>query len=878
MAAEQRDIEGRMRAAGGRRRPGAVAAALVLLLVLPAAGGAQERPDDAACAPGTPQAPFTDRDAIPEAHRLNVDCAYDAGITEGFADGSYRPTLAVRRDHMASFIARTLDAADVPLDSGGEPFTDLDGNPHADAIHRLAAAEIVLGTTPTTFSPSALVRRDQIASFVLRAVAFARGGSLADLQVEEDRFTDVPPGNVHRPNINGAADLGLAQGRTATTYDPGGQARRDQMGTFLVRALVLLTDDDPDPGPSPSPSPSPSPDPGPGAFTLELVGHHDLAAPGHDGEVRPRGSNGDVALIGTAAFVAAGATTRATRSGPGRICTDHGGVKVVDLTDPDEPALLGTVDVEDTEGVLAGPDDNPRRGLQLDNVAVSVATVDALRHPQTGRHILAVATQRCEPPLDTGARVEFWDVTDPAAPTRVGVHDAGAGVVSDVRMFGREEGHGSGAYALVTVPGSAADGGAGDVRMLDIADVTTPEPVTVFPSAPAGAGADLGCRPAAAGTAAVQTPDRQRAIVSWYDGVAAGSASAAVLDVDLASPPEPTGDPDTPFAPMPRTWGYAVGSEGNAAGVEPFTGTDGRLYVLVSEDDLDPAATILSLAGTDHDACALPFGPRVHDEPGGSLAGEVAQVGRGCPASPLAGSDRDEADPYLTDPDGRIAFVAAGGDAQDGCGDVAKIARAEAAGALAVVLETGHDGLATPELGPDGGRPGIPVVAVATPTFGAMPDGATVTLEETQGTAGALHVVDFLADPPTVVATYRSPGARAWPPPDGIHAPHQARVLNDLAFTTWHSDGLRVLDLTDPSAPEEIGAYVPPDTADPAPLAGAGPTDRPGGGDLLRGGGWPDRALATGVAVQATSNTQGLVVVSDVHGGLYVLRYEDTRS
>ncbi|MEX2620149.1 MAG: fibronectin type III domain-containing protein, partial [Egibacteraceae bacterium] len=67
--------------------------------------GAGPCPEDVA------PAPFTDRDAIPSTHRGNVDCASSLAVVTGFSDDTYRPTLSVRRDQMASFIARSLDAA-----------------------------------------------------------------------------------------------------------------------------------------------------------------------------------------------------------------------------------------------------------------------------------------------------------------------------------------------------------------------------------------------------------------------------------------------------------------------------------------------------------------------------------------------------------------------------------------------------------------------------------------------------------------------------------------------------------------------------------------------------------------------------------------------
>jgi hypothetical protein len=42
----------------------------------------------------------------------------------------------------------------------------------------------------------------------------------------------------------------------------------------------------------------------------------------------------------------------------------------------------------------------------------------------------------------------------------------------------------------------------------------------------------------------------------------------------------------------------------------------------------------------------------------------------------------------------------------------------------------------------------------------------------------------------------------------GAHQPHEA-IVDDLAFVAWFKNGLRVIDLSDPTSPREVGAFVP---------------------------------------------------------------------
>lgn len=194
-----------------------------------------------ACPEGeVPTAAFADREEIPEAHRFNVDCAAWRDIVAGFEDGTYRPVLPVRRDQMATFIAGMLEAAGVDLPQPDqERFVDVpDDSAHDEAVHQLAAAGIVrggaLGLDADSYGPGLRVRRDQMASFLVRAAEFATGEDLAS---QTQAFEDVSEGNAHFATVNGAAEAGYAQGFGDGTYRPGSDVRRDQMASFVVRVL-----------------------------------------------------------------------------------------------------------------------------------------------------------------------------------------------------------------------------------------------------------------------------------------------------------------------------------------------------------------------------------------------------------------------------------------------------------------------------------------------------------------------------------------------------------------------------------------------------------------------------------------------------------------
>jgi hypothetical protein len=195
------------------------------------------------CPDDVPAHPYTDRDGIAPVHLDNVDCATFREIVQGFRDGSYGASLPVQRDQMASYIARMVDTAEgaqaLPdAEDSDDEFEDLEGNVHEDNIKRLYAAGIIQGRTETSYAPAADVRRDQVATFVLRAAAFATGVEFEDLESDEQAFPDVAEDNVHFERVNGANELELVLGKTDGTYGPADSTRRDQMASLVVRSLI----------------------------------------------------------------------------------------------------------------------------------------------------------------------------------------------------------------------------------------------------------------------------------------------------------------------------------------------------------------------------------------------------------------------------------------------------------------------------------------------------------------------------------------------------------------------------------------------------------------------------------------------------------------
>lgn len=166
--------------------------------------------------------PFTDT----QNHQFEAEIrwAHWNGVTKGCTASAFCPDAPVTRDQMASFMTRAFGfhGAD------GDHFTDDETSVHEDDINRMAAASVTHGCTLTTFCPRQPVTREQMASFLVRALQLP--GTSTDF------FTD-DEASPHEADINALAASGITAGCTATTYCPTATVTRAQMTAFLHRAV-----------------------------------------------------------------------------------------------------------------------------------------------------------------------------------------------------------------------------------------------------------------------------------------------------------------------------------------------------------------------------------------------------------------------------------------------------------------------------------------------------------------------------------------------------------------------------------------------------------------------------------------------------------------
>lgn len=112
---------------------------------------------------------------------------------------------------------------------------------------------------------------------------------------------------------------------------------------------------------------------------------------------------------------------------------------------------------------------------------------------------------------------------------------------------------------------------------------------------------------------------------------------------------------------------------------------------------------------------------------------------------------------------------------------------------------------------------------------------------------------------PVQVGAYRTPNSQGTgSQAAGDYVLHNPLVVGTDIYVWWYSDGIRVLDGSDPRALREVAFFVPPSANNPVKPSQRGvPTNAP---------------QVWGVAYDATT---GLIYASDMNSGLWILRRTD---
>lgn len=152
--------------------------------------------------------------------------ANEEKITSGVTPETFDPNASCTREQMVAFLWRSSGS---PASDADIPFVDVASSRYSYAAIRWAVEnKITAGTSETTFSPAAIVTREQVVTFLWRMDGYKE-------VTTENVFTDVSENDYSYEAILWAKENGITEGLTPTTFGPKQPCTRGQIITFLYR-------------------------------------------------------------------------------------------------------------------------------------------------------------------------------------------------------------------------------------------------------------------------------------------------------------------------------------------------------------------------------------------------------------------------------------------------------------------------------------------------------------------------------------------------------------------------------------------------------------------------------------------------------------------
>jgi hypothetical protein len=163
-------------------------------------------------------------------HEDAIRTIADAGLIDGFRDGSFGPSRSVSRGQVATLVSGVL--GDTGDGDGPLPLTDVEGSTHEDGIRAALQAGWMAGYGDGTFRPAEAVTRGQLSTALTAAFGLPDGSTEAVLLSDVD-------GTTHEDGIRAVLAAALASGYADGTFGVEDPVTRGQLSSILVHAMQL---------------------------------------------------------------------------------------------------------------------------------------------------------------------------------------------------------------------------------------------------------------------------------------------------------------------------------------------------------------------------------------------------------------------------------------------------------------------------------------------------------------------------------------------------------------------------------------------------------------------------------------------------------------
>lgn len=168
-------------------------------------------------------------DDVPGTHEFAFEIAYlhEAGIINGYPDGTFKPNAPVSRAHAVTMIGRALDLDDTARSTG---FRDVaPSHPYSGYIASAVEEGIIKGYPDNFFRPDRITTRAHIAMMLDRALYFP--------EAPDNKFRDMNKNHEAFDAVSRLAHQGVTRGYPDNTFRPDIPVTRAQFAAFLARAI-----------------------------------------------------------------------------------------------------------------------------------------------------------------------------------------------------------------------------------------------------------------------------------------------------------------------------------------------------------------------------------------------------------------------------------------------------------------------------------------------------------------------------------------------------------------------------------------------------------------------------------------------------------------
>ena len=161
----------------------------------------------------------------------------EADLMKGVGGNSFAPDLTMTRAQLATILYRYLDVDESKLEGLENPFTDLKDEWYTDAAIYLASIGVINGTSAITFSPDAVITREEMMTMLYR---------MSDTKTESDGSSHLDAfadsGEISSFAVDAmdwAVENGLINGLGDGTLAPQGLSTRAQAAK-VIHCFILL--------------------------------------------------------------------------------------------------------------------------------------------------------------------------------------------------------------------------------------------------------------------------------------------------------------------------------------------------------------------------------------------------------------------------------------------------------------------------------------------------------------------------------------------------------------------------------------------------------------------------------------------------------------